>query len=105
MLDVFYEDKNPVGKFGSNILNDVVAVINYAAKYLAKSESEIVFPTKDYLVKNSHPWGEKLCKGDPAIAELEKKSKSEEIRIKKKASNPVKINCNSAVWKDKPRCN
>ena len=101
----FMKNKNPVGKLGPSILNDVVAVINYAANYLADSESEIVFPTKDYLVKNSHPWGEKLCKGDPEIAELENKSKPEETTVQKKKPKPVKINCNSAVWKDKPRCN
>ena len=104
----FLTSKKPVGKLGANILNDVVEVINYAANYLARSESEIIFPTNDYLVKNSHPWGKKLCKGDPAIAELEKRSKSEEkknIKIEKKVSKPVKINCKSPVWRDRPICN
>ncbi len=100
----FLTSKKPVGKLGANILNDVVAVINYAANYLSESESDIVFPTQDYLVKNSHPWGKKLCKGDPSVVELEKKSKSEETRIEKKSPKPININCNSPVWKNKPKC-
>ena len=40
------------------------------------------------------------------IKAIEDAKKEKDIKDKKKTSSgPVKVNCNSAVWKNKPRCN
>ena len=40
------------------------------------------------------------------IKAIEDAKKEKDKKDKKKTSSgPVKVNCNSAVWKNKPRCN
>ena len=86
-------------KIGEDILNPVARVVAYAAQQINAPEDLIVFPSNQEppFVRSS---ATEFCPGDPNAPVEEKKPKE-----KDKPKQPVKINCDSPVWKNKPRCN
>ena len=86
-------------KIGENILNPVARVVAYAAQQINSPEDKIVFPSNQEspFVRSS---ATDFCPGDPNAPVEEKKPKE-----KDKPKQPVKINCDSPVWKKKPICN
>ena len=86
-------------KIGEDILNPIARVVAYAAQQINAPEDLIVFPSNQEppFVRSS---ATEFCPGDPNAPVEEKKPKE-----KDKPKQPVKINCDSPVWKNKPRCN
>ena len=86
-------------KIGEDILNPVARVVAHAAQQINAPEDVIVFPSNQEppFVRSS---AIEFCPGDPNAPVEEKKPKE-----KDKPKQPVKINCDSPVWKNKPRCN
>ena len=86
-------------KIGEDILNPVARVVAYAAQQINAAEDVIVFPSNQEppFVRSS---ATEFCPGDPNAPVEEKKPKE-----KDKPKQPVKINCDSPVWKKRPICN
>ena len=86
-------------KIGEDILNPVARVVAYAAQQINAPEDVIVFPSNQEppFVRSS---ATEFCPGDPNAPVEEKKPKE-----KDKPKQPVKINCDSPVWKKRPICN
>ena len=85
-------------KVGENILLPVVKTIVYASQQLKTADSEFNFPSLNEapLFRSSLT---EYCPGDPN-APVEEVKQEEKDKPKK----PVKINCKSPVWKNKPQC-
>lgn len=79
---------------GQDITSSVVLLINEIAKEIVSTGSSYTISQEKYKIPSRSG---KFCPGDPRRPVKEKKKPAE----KKK---PVKINCNSAVWKNKPIC-
>ena len=86
-------------KIGEDILTPVARVVAYAAQQINSPEDRFVFPSNQEpsLVRSS---ATDFCPGDPNSPVEEKKPKE-----KDKPKQPVKINCDSPVWKKKSICN
>jgi len=84
---------------GENILLPVLKTITYASQQINKEDDDFNLPSP-----NDPPFiGSsltKFCPGDPnaPVEEMQPEKKD-------KPKQPVKINCDSPVWKNKPRCN
>ena len=86
-------------KIGEDILNPVARVVAHAAQQINAPEDVIVFPSNQEppFVRSS---AIEFCPGDPNAPVEEKKPKE-----KDKPRQPVRINCDSPVWKKRPICN
>ena len=86
-------------RIGENILNPVARVVANAANQVKTANDQIIFPSQQEpsFVTSSAPF---FCPGDPNAPVEEKKPKEDD-----KPRQPVKINCDSPVWKKKPICN
>ena len=85
-------------RIGENILNPVARVVANAANQVNTANDQIIFPSQQEpsFITSSAPY---FCPGDPRDPVIEKKTTPD------KPKAPVKINCNSPVWKKKPICN
>ena len=90
---------------GSEVLDEVINVIIAATNQVLDQE-KFSFPSNNNppLIKVSGPQRAasmplfNRCEGDSPFA---KKKKDDDLKVEKK---PIKINCKSAVWKNKPVC-
>ena len=84
-------------KIGENILVPVASVVANAAQQIKSPEDKFIFPSiqEPAFVRS---YATDFCPGDPNAPVEEKKE------TPKKSNDPVKINCDSPVWKNKPRC-
>ena len=84
---------------GQNISKPVASVISYAAQQIDSPESVFVFPSNQEpaFVRST---AANFCPGDPNAPVEAKKPE-----VKEKPKKPIKINCESPVWKNKPICN
>ena len=90
-------------KIGEDILSPVARVVAYAAQQINSPEDVLAFPSNQEqpFIRS---YASDFCPGDPNAPVEEKKKKKKTIR-KDASTGSVKINCNSPVWRDKPRCN
>ncbi len=84
------------GYKGENIFFKVRDLINYIAEEMVKSGGTYDISQEKYLIPSTL---EEYCPGDPRLPVKEDKKSSDSPK------QPAKINCDSAVWRDKPRCN
>ena len=84
---------------GQDISKPVAKVIAHAAQQIDSPESIFVFPSNQEpaFVRST---AANFCPGDPNAPVEEEKPKE-----KDKPRQPVKVNCDSPIWKNKPRCN
>jgi len=86
-------------KVGENILLPVLKTITYASQQIKTADDNFNFPSPNDppFIKSSLT---EFCPGDPnaPVEEMQPEKKD-------KPKQPVKINCDSPVWKNKPRCN
>ena len=90
-------------KIGEDILNPVARVVAYAAQQINSPEDVFAFPSNQEqpFIRS---YASDFCPGDPNAPVEEKKKKKKTVRTEA-STGSVKINCNSPVWRDKPRCN
>ena len=83
---------------GQNIIKPVARVVAHAAQQIDSPESVFVFPSNQEpaFVRST---ATNNCFGIPNASVKEKKTEAN-----KKPKNPIKINCDSPVWKNKPKC-
>ena len=84
-------------RYGQDFLNEFAEFTSKIAKNIGENGKLVLDTTKtEGIVVQQGVF----CKGDPRIPKKVKKEKTTEEKKK-----PVKINCKSAVWKNKPVCN
>ena len=86
-------------RVGESLLNPVAKVIAHASSQVKTADDKIIFPSQNEpsFITSTAPF---FCPGDPNAPVEVKKTKA-----KDKPKQSVKINCDSPVWKNKPRCN
>ena len=86
-------------KVRENILLPVLKTITYASQQIKTADDNFNFPSPNDppFIKSSLT---EFCPGDPnaPVEEMQPEKKD-------KPKQPVKINCDSPVWKNRPRCN
>ena len=82
---------------GQDITSSIVLLINEIATEIGRTRSSYSISQEEYKIPSTSG---QFCPGDPRRPKKVRKENSS-----KKEKKPVKINCDSAVWKDKPRCN
>ena len=82
---------------GQDITSSIVLLINEIATEIGSTGSSYSISQEEYKIPSTSG---QFCPWDPRRP---KKVRKENSSTKEK--KPVKINCNSAVWKEKPRCN
>ena len=80
-----------------NFPSKVSSLISIIANEIANSGWSYSISKENYKIPASD---EMFCSADPRKPE---KLKKEDSPVEKK--KPVKLNCNSPVWKNKPQCN
>ncbi len=80
---------------GEDIFFKVRDLINYVAEEMVDSGGTYSISQEKYLIESTL---ENYCKGDPRLPVKEDKKSSD-------SPKPVEVNCDSAVWKNKPKCN
>jgi len=89
-------DRDFFSLVGQDITYSVVLLINAIATEIGETGSSYSISQEEYKIPSTSG---QFCPGDPRKP---KKVKKENPPVEKK--KPVKINCNSAVWKNKPIC-
>jgi len=82
---------------GQDITSSIVLLINEIATEIGSTGSSYSISQEEYKIPSTSG---QFCPGDPRRPKKVRKDNSST-----KEKKPVKINCDSAVWKDKPRCN